>query len=759
MTKPALKKTASETRIPQAPASAKVENFSLTLPSAANLSADPLRHQEPLEAILSNERPVGRVKLADLIDVPGLQSLMNDFYELTRIPMAIIDMEGKVLVGVGWQQICTQFHRVNPLTCRYCIESDLELTSSIDESDFKLYKCKNNMWDAAAPLIIGGEKMGNLFTGQFFFDDETPDYDFFRSQARQYGFDETEYLEALDKVSRLSRAAFRRAMKFLHGFAKMISQTSYASVRLSRMLEQQKRSEEALRQSQQDLGRAQAVGSMGSWRLDVRKNILSWSDEAYRIFGIPAGMPLTYETFLAAVHPDDRGAVDAKWKQGLAGADYDVEHRVVADGLVKWVREKAYLEFSPAGELIGGFGITQDITWRKQIEEDLRRLNESLEQRVNERTLEVRKQADRLRALASQLSQTEQRERKRLSKILHDHIQQLIVAARMQMAWMKGDPDPRRQSTMQAVDAILKEALDASRSLTVDLSPPVLQEAGLIGGLSWLAARMHDKNHFTVHLSVENNAEPATEEIRFLLFECVRELLFNAIKHAGVVEAHVTLRRSRQGQIQLIVSDAGKGFDPELINRHRPHEVTFGLFSIRERLAHIGGEMAVDAAPGQGARFTLTVGVSSPDEFPQALISDSPDPVDILASASESDAKLCRVLVCDDHKIVREGLVKLLQFESGIEVVGQAADGLRAIELALQLSPDVVIMDVNLGQVSGIEATRRILAANPRIKIIGLSMHEDYDISKAMHDAGAIAYLTKSGPSENLIAAVKACCN
>jgi two-component system CheB/CheR fusion protein len=130
--------------------------------------------------------------------------------------------------------------------------------------------------------------------------------------------------------------------------------------------------EAALRQSREDLDRAQKVGKIGWWRLDVQRNILTWSDENYRIFGPPEGMPQTYEAFLEIVHPDDRQYVDAQWQAGLRGEPYDIEHRIVVDGQVKWVREKAYLEFEENGEMLGGFGITQDISGRKQAEEELR---------------------------------------------------------------------------------------------------------------------------------------------------------------------------------------------------------------------------------------------------------------------------------------------------------------------------------------------------------------------------------------------------
>jgi PAS domain S-box-containing protein len=134
----------------------------------------------------------------------------------------------------------------------------------------------------------------------------------------------------------------------------------------------QKRADEELRRQREDLDRAQAVGQIGSWRLDVRRDVLTWSDENYRIFGVPKGTPMSYEAFLTIVHPDDRAYVDANWNEGLRGEPYDIEHRIVADGRIKWVREKAYLEFDNAGKLLGGFGITQDITERRLAEEELR---------------------------------------------------------------------------------------------------------------------------------------------------------------------------------------------------------------------------------------------------------------------------------------------------------------------------------------------------------------------------------------------------
>jgi PAS domain S-box-containing protein len=133
-----------------------------------------------------------------------------------------------------------------------------------------------------------------------------------------------------------------------------------------------------LQESQKDLEHAQGVGQIGSWRLDVRRNILTWSEENYRIFGVPKGTALTYETFLKFVHPEDRRQVENQWEMSLHGEPYDIEHRIVVSGEVRWVREKAYLEFDDTGTLLGGFGICQDITELKHSQEALRQSNQEL---------------------------------------------------------------------------------------------------------------------------------------------------------------------------------------------------------------------------------------------------------------------------------------------------------------------------------------------------------------------------------------------
>jgi len=134
---------------------------------------------------------------------------------------------------------------------------------------------------------------------------------------------------------------------------------------------QYRRINKKLWENQQDLSFAQSIGNIGSWRLDVKRNILRWSDQNHRIFGVSKGTEMTYETFLSSVHLDDREYVDHQWQAALRGENYDIEHRIVVAGQIKWVRERAILEFSRKGNLLGGFGTTQDITEKKTNELEL----------------------------------------------------------------------------------------------------------------------------------------------------------------------------------------------------------------------------------------------------------------------------------------------------------------------------------------------------------------------------------------------------
>ena len=382
-----------------------------------------------------------------------------------------------------------------------------------------------------------------------------------------------------------------------------------------------------------------------------------------------------------------------------------------------------------------------DITERRQADRDLAA-----------RTAEVQRQADQLRALATELTQAEQKERHRLARILHDHIQQLIVSAQMQVSLVKRGDTRVIQSAAQGIDSILSESLLACRSLTVELCPPVLHQSGLAPALSWLGLRMGEQQQFKVHVRSTTDAEPATPELRAFLFEATREILLNTLKHSGVREAHVTMLRTKEDECRIIVEDKGKGFDPGGVKPGPSGG--FGMFSIQQRLMYLGGAMQIESSPGKGTRTTLTVAIGQKAAPQAAPTTGGPTPASV---CFQEKGRRIRVLLVDDHQIMRQGLASLLQFENDIEIIAEADNGQKAVDLARERQPDVVVMDVNMPVMDGIEATRILSKEMPQVKVIGLSMHMDKDAANAMREAGAVAYLTKGGPSEDLAAAIRAC--
>lgn len=435
--------------------------------------------------------------LEDLIDIPLFQNLQEKLNLVYSFPSAIIDTNGKILTAVAWQDICTKFHRQHPECEKECIKSDQYINDHIHEAQPAVsYQCPHGLIDNASPIIMEGRHLGNFFTGQFFL--EQPDKDFFRKQAKKYGFDEKEYLEAVDRVPVWTREKLERYLDFIKGFIEVIASLglnqlkekensrlikeseeryqaiiqstsdwiwevdpqgryTFCSDKVEQILgytpseilgktpfdlmpeeevkrvktifkalveskaslkdfencyihkngnrvclltngypvfdesgilkayqgadkdiTERKKNEEALLKNQYYLSKAQELGKIGTWVLDISRNYLEWTEENYKIFGIPLGTPMNYELFLNCVHPEDRDFVDQSWRDAMQKKPYDVEHRLLLNGTTKWVRQKADIYFNNSGKATHAIGFTQDITDRKIAAQNLELVSERL---------------------------------------------------------------------------------------------------------------------------------------------------------------------------------------------------------------------------------------------------------------------------------------------------------------------------------------------------------------------------------------------
>ncbi len=227
------------------------------------------------------------MELGDIIDIPAVQALMDDFYTLTGMTLAILDIKGKVLVAIGWQDICTRYHRIHPETARNCSESDLFLSQNVKQGEFVAYRCKNQMWDVVTPLYVGGKHIGNIFTGQFFYDDEIINEKVFIAQAARYGFDRESYLHALYCVPRFSRDRVNTIMSYLVNLSVLVSELSYRNLELARSIARQQQMANALRENENLLRATFNATADGILVVDKEGRVIQFNAQFADMWRIP----------------------------------------------------------------------------------------------------------------------------------------------------------------------------------------------------------------------------------------------------------------------------------------------------------------------------------------------------------------------------------------------------------------------------------------------------------------------------------------
>jgi PAS domain S-box-containing protein len=391
----------------------------------------------------------------------------------------------------------------------------------------------------------------------------------------------------------------------------------------------------------------------------------------------------------------------------------------------------------------------RDITQRRQAEEALRereealqRANEQLEEKVRERTAELRalnedlmERRDQLRSLASELIVTEARERRALAEDLHDTLAQTLASAKLTLESTGAQLDGKPAAEVKTAVDLIRQGLLQTRSLVSDLSLSLLYEDGLEAAIRELARKMGGVHSLTIKVLDDGRSKPLREESQVLLYRAVQELFHNVVKHAKATTVKVSLQREGK-QVRIEVEDDGVGFHATERGREYGRGEGFGLFSIRERLQHLGGSFEIFSEPRRGARAILIA------------------PLQVKGEGEGKEPAAVTILIAEDHRMMRDALVALLEKESGFEVVGLAEDGLEAVNLAREANPNVVLMDIQMPRMDGIEATRQITAALPEIKVIGLSVHAEHEIASKMLAAGATSFVSKNSSPEELIEAI-----
>lgn len=522
-------------------------------------------------------------------------------------------------------------------------------------------------------------------------------------------------------------------------------------------LRERKKAEEALRESEERFRLAARAARIGAYSRNFKTGENYWSPEFKAIYGLrpEEDLPLKKEV-PAAIHPDDRkqflSKIYARFDHRIH-PEFSDEHRIVRpSGEIRWVMSRGRLYFDHKGQPSRTAGFIMDITEQKEAQQALEELTETLEQRVSERTQLAEARAGQLRSLAVELVEAEERERGRISGILHDDLQQLLASAKLQL-------EVARQSLpasaeLEQVERMLKDSISKSRSLSHELSPPVLYHSGLSAVMQWLVRQMAEQFGLDVQLDMQTEDSFEDTSLKVFLFRAVQELLFNVVKHAGVNRASVVISKS-ENKLGISISDEGQGFNPEVLDS-TAEKSGLGLLSLRERARSVGGALMIDSAPGQGSRFVLSVpvGLASTEAPPSSAAEAGSRAAASARTAPAEEVAGIRVLFVDDHQVMRQALIRMMEGQPAIEVVGEAANGREAVDQVRQLSPDVVVMDVSMPEMDGVSATRQIKAELPDIRVIGLSMFKDDQIIQTMHEAGAEAFLNKTVSPAELLSAI-----
>lgn len=456
------------------------------------------------------------------------------------------------------------------------------------------------------------------------------------------------------------------------------------------------------------------------------------------------------------IHADDRQWVGEAIGEAIRNKSmFELEHRVLQeDGSVGWTYSRAVPLLDDEGEIIEWFGMATDITARKRAEEELKALNDTLEERVEVRTRELRSYQRQLRSLASELSKAEEQERHRLATELHNNLGQMLTVIKMKVDDLQRSELADSESEKIAdMSELVSDTLSYTRELMTGLKPPpLLDKEGVREVIEWVARRM-EKYDLEVIVEADESPKSLSEDVRSTLYQCVRELLFNVVKYADVEKAHLILSREDE-MVKVTVKDEGKGFD---IKEQKPtftEEGGFGLFNIQEQMDWLGGNFVIESEPGKGTTATVSV----PVKAQVAANSHNANRESQLTNQLEEQIQqqsMIKVLIVDDHQMVRKGFGQMIENQDDMVVSAEAANGREAVQKARETAPDVILMDVNMPVMDGIEATKKISADAPGSRIIGLSLHDSEEVVQNMLSAGATAYLSKDQAFETVCETIR----
>lgn len=700
-----------------------------------------------------------KTRIIDYIDFERVNVLLEGFNQSTGFVTAILDIEGNVLSKSGWRQICTQFHRVNHETSERCTISDTILASKMEIGEkYHCYKCLNGLIDVAVPIVIKGEHIANLFSGQFFF--EKPDYSFFREQAATYGFDEAEYIKALNKVPIIAEDQVKRIMEFLLNMTQLISEMTFQRIELIGLNDSLRESEETYRMLYESLNDAlftselNGDGTLGEFML---VNKVACKQLGY-----------SKEELLSKKPADIHSETGQKILMNSIPHILEKKHLVTETELVHKNGTIIPVEVSSSFTSFKGktvfHSIARDITERKQAELLIQEKTEEIEAQ-NEEYFQINEELYKINTeLQTAKERAEESDRLKtafLQNMSHEirtpmnaimGFSGLLLENAGDIVKLKNYTDIINLRCNDLLD-IINDILDISKIESGQLT--VTNEEVDLGELFndlYLFFKAYQKRigkeHLCFVLHTPDDIVIRTDKMK--LKQTLINLISNAFKYTETGRIEAGYRLEENDQLVFYVHDTGIGIPDD------KHQFIFGRFtqlnqilggtglglSIVKALVNLlGGAVDLESEPGKGSKFTFTVQYEPVISYTQP-VSDEKRYGRIFFSNK-------RVLVVEDDPY-NAAFIREVLLNAGLYVL-EADNGIDAIEKSLSKEIDLVLMDIRLPGINGYEAIYQILRQKPSQKIIAQTAYASQDERQKALNAGCVDYVSKPTKKETLL--------
>ena len=576
----------------------------------------------------------GKYAIADLVDLKELKKLFQEFSEATGFTIGFLDHPGlNVLIATGWLDICTKFHRANPISMRGCLKSNLHLLGQLSQPlQTSIEKCEHGLVDCATPIIIKGKHIASLATGQLLL--AQPDRERFRRQAAAYGYDEQAYLAALEKVKVVDAGKLQRATAFLGTLAQMISEKGYVNLlfkekagRLQAEIEERRRVESALRESEALL---QKANRMLQAIRDCHEAMLRANTEEELLQGVcriivqtageqTAWVGLAERQPRRTVRPVASAGISTEYLK-TASITWDLTPRgrgpvgtaihtgkpclcrntLTDPQFAPWRQLARQFGFGSVlalplvinGECIGALVIKAAQPDAFDAGEQLLLMDFANDLAFGINTLRLRAERERLE---DEVVKSVEREQERIGRDLHDGLCQMLVGAKyhaciLQRISKSQFPEVKQQAS--TLEGMLNQTITFARDLSRSLNPARITPANLAGALQLLASSVDSANGTRCSCQlkpVKISDQQAAEQV----YRIAQEAVQNAVKHARAKNISIMLT-SQDDRILLGVQDDGLGI---ALRRKRRG---MGLRNMETRARLIGGRLEVVRREGGG---------------------------------------------------------------------------------------------------------------------------------------------------------------